>query len=152
MSPKVTLTSAEILLGAQAGAMRQVENMKLNRTPYYGAGRSNDWQLNIEGVLGEMAVAKHIDCFWYGKGVFRGRDVGNYEVRSTAHQNGRLILHPDDDDDAFFFLVVGAYGQYTVAGKILGRQGKVERYWSDPTGKGRPAFFVPQSDLVQFDD
>ena len=49
----VELTPFEMCQAGQAGVMRQVENLKLNRKPYYGAGSSNDWQLHIEGCLGE---------------------------------------------------------------------------------------------------
>ena len=57
---KVNLTYWEILLAAQAGVMRQIENLKKKRRAYYGAGTNNDWQLHIEGCLGEFALAKYL--------------------------------------------------------------------------------------------
>lgn len=144
---RVELTLAETLLAAYAGAMRQVENLKKDRTPYHGAGDKQDWQLHLEGCLGEMALAKHLNVFWSGKGGFRAPDVGELEVRTTRHENGRLILHPADSDDATFYLLTGVNGTYDVRGHILGRDGKREEFWADPTGQGRGAFFVPQSHL-----
>jgi hypothetical protein len=31
---------------------------------------------------------------------------------------------------------------------MFARDAKQPKYWNDPTGKGRPAYFVPQSDLI----
>ncbi len=52
----IKLTPSEVILGATAGVLRQVENKKIGRKPAYGAGIYNDWQLNIEGVLGEIEI------------------------------------------------------------------------------------------------
>ena len=144
---RVTLELHEILLGAQAGVMRQVENKKLGRQPAYGAGHDNDWNLNVEGCLGEMALAKALKGWWAGKGEFRAPDVVDMDVRTTRHDNGCLILHPNDPDHRRFYLVTGMNGEYQVRGWIVGQSGKVDRYWKDPTGTGRPAWFVPQSAL-----
>jgi len=46
-----------------------------------------------------------------------------------------------------FWLLCGTNGKYSIKGWILGAEGKRKEYWSDPTGKDRPAFFVPQSAL-----
>jgi hypothetical protein len=147
MGTPVTLTSYELALGAFAGSMRQVENVKRGRRASYGAGHDNDWQLNIEGVLGEMALAKFLGIYWSGKGEFRGPDLGGeIEVRTNARDNGDLILHPKDLDDRPFWLLTGRSGSYVVRGWLLARDGKRPEYWRDPVG-GRPAFFVPQSVL-----
>lgn len=143
---EVILSSWEILLAAQAGIMRQVENLKKNRQPYYGAGSENDWQLHIEGCLGELAVAKFLGLYWSGKGELRLPDVGIYDVRTGSKPHHRLILHPEDPDDRQFWLVTGANGHYTIRGWIFGRDGKQAQYWQDPTGQ-RPAYFIPHSAL-----
>lgn len=148
----VRLTPWEILLAAQAGLMRQVENIKLGRKPYHGAGSLNDWQLNIEGCLGEYALAKYLGVHWSGKGDFRGPDVGGNghpgcEVRVAMGDKRRLILHPEDGDNKVFWLVCGVNGSYRIKGWILGQNGKKEEWWTDPTGKDRWAFFVPQAAL-----
>ena len=142
----VELTPWEMLLAAQAGVMRQVENKKLGRRPAYGAGSAQDWQLNIEGALGEYALAKHLGLYWSGKGKLRAADVGDVDVRTRSKPHYELILHDDDPDDRIFWLLTGVYGRYEVRGWIQGRDGKRPEYWSDPAG-GRPAYFVPQSAL-----
>ncbi len=145
--PHVELTLGEILHGAFAGICRQVENLKKDRKPFYGADNKNDWQKHIEGCLGEMALAKHLGVYWSGKGGFRGPDVADYQVRTTPYSDGHLLLHPDDPDDKTFWLLTGVNGIYDIRGYILGSDGKQQKFWADRTGNNRWAFFVPQSEL-----
>lgn len=146
---KVNLTHTEILYASAIGCMRQVQNLKKRRKPAYGSGSNSDWQLHIEGALGECAVAKALGIYWSGAiGDLKAGDVDNIQVRTTAHKNGHLIMHPEDDDGAIFLLVLGANGQYNIAGWILGLFGKNQKFWQDK-GNGRPAFFIPQTDLVE---
>lgn len=146
MAIDIKLTSAEIMMAAQAGIMRQVENIKNSSQPYYGASETSDWQLHIEGCLGEFALAKYLNIWWGGKGNKRGNDVGEYDVRTRSSHSYDLILHKNDPDNRIFWLITGNNGSYKIHGWILGKDGKNEKYWSDPA-KNRPAFFVPQIDL-----
>jgi len=143
---QIMLSSAEMLQGAMVGVMRQVQNLKAGRKHRHGGSADAGWQMNIEGALGEMALAKHLDVYTGGTGVIRGPDVGECDVRTTSGANNRLILHPDDPDDRVFWLLTGANGQYQVRGNILGAEGKQQKWWKDPVG-GRPAYFVPQGEL-----
>jgi len=146
MTQTVTLTPWEMLLAAQAGVMRQVENCKKGRTPYHGAGTQNDWQLHIEGCLGEYALSKFLGIHWSGKGNLRAPDVGTVDVRTASQNHHTLILHDADPDDRTFWLLCGINGQYNVKGWITAAEGKQKCHWKDP-GTGRPAYFVPQSAL-----
>lgn len=146
MCISVTLTPWEMLFAAQAGIMRQVENCKIGRKPYYGVGNENDWQLHIEGCLGEFALAKFLGIHWSGKGKLRAPDVGEVDVRTRSRDYYELILHDDDPDDRIFWLLCGINGKYKVRGWIAGANGKLKKYWKDPAG-GRPAYFVPHSAL-----
>jgi hypothetical protein len=146
-APTIQLTWYEIMMAALAGTMRHVENLKKNRKPAYGAGHERDWQIDIEGCLGECALAKYLGLYWSGKGTFRGSDVGKFEVRTAAKQHYKLILHPTDDDDKIFWLACGLNGNYTIKGWILAKDGKKEEYWGDNAGNNRPAYWVPQSEL-----
>jgi len=145
---EITLTPAEIMFGASAGVMREVANIKNGAKHKYGATDKNDWQMHIEGALAEMALAKHLNIYWSGKGAITLPDVGDQDVRVSASHNNRLILHPDDHDGRRYWLVTGQYGSYRIKGWILGRDGKRDEFWSDPSGSGRPAFFVPQCALT----
>lgn len=146
MAIDIELTSAEIMMAAQAGIMRQVENIKKKSQAYYGASTTSDWQLHIEGCLGEFALSKFLNVWWGGKGDKRGCDVGVYDVRTRSSHSYDLILHENDPDDRVFWLVTGVNGSYKVHGWILGKNGKQEKYWADPA-KNRPAFFIPSSEL-----
>ena len=144
---EVQLTPTEIMMGAQAGVMRQVQNLNTNGSkPTYGLeGNNQDWQIHIEGTLAEQAVAKHLNTYWSGKGRRGDVDVGDVDVRSTHHMKGCLIVHPGDPDDRFFYLALGLNGAYRIPGGMYGREAKQDKYWRD--GIARPAYFVPAADL-----
>ena len=148
MAVSITLASNEIFLCATAGIMRQVENIKRERESAHGHDSTTDWQIHIEGVMGEYVIAKYLNMHWSGKGTFRGGDVGNLQVRTAAGQRHRLILHEEDADDDVFWLVCGQNGVYEIKGWLHARDGKKSQYWADPTGNNRHAFFVPQSVLM----
>ena len=143
---EVKLTLAEMQIAAHSGIQRQLQNLKNNAQPAHGAGNKNDWQLHIEGALGEMALAKHLGVYWDGKGKMRAPDVGAIDVRTRSKHSYDLIVHDRDDDARYIYLLTGGNGQYRVHGGIHARDAKQERYWKDPAG-GRPAYFVPQAHL-----
>jgi hypothetical protein len=146
MAIDIELTPAEIMMAAQAGIMRQVENIKNKVEQYYGASNANDWQIHVEGCLGEFALSKFLNIWWGGKGKKREADVHIHDVRTTPSHNYSLIIHPSDPDDRIFWLVTGINGSYKVQGWIYAKDGKKNEYWKDPVG-GRAAFFVPISKL-----
>lgn len=142
---ELKLSEAEIFMGALAGVTRCIKGMR-SLDDRYGVDRT--WDIDIEGCLAEMALAKFLNLYWRGINKVKGTDVGEKtECRSTSYLNGRLILHEDDDDDTRYWLVTGVLGHYHIRGWILGCNGKAERFWQDPTGKNRWAFFVPQNEL-----
>jgi hypothetical protein len=143
---QIKLSHAEMMQAAVMGVIRNLQNLRDKLNPMYGAGAEADWQLHIEGVLGEYALAKALGVF-YNAHEFGSVDVGAWQVRTTSRKAGRLIVHPRDRDDHRFVLITGVNGTYTVRGWIEGREAKSPQYWSDPTGKGRHAFFVPQEAL-----
>ena len=147
----VKLTPSQILQGANAGVLRQVQNLQKNRTPRYGADNRNDWQLHVEGCLGEIAVASYLGIFWDANlGMLHRSDVGELEVRCRSKNWYDLIIHHEDSNHAKYVLITGVNGSYDIHGWIYGYSGKNEKYWSDPA-KGRPAFFVPKSELNSMD-
>ena len=91
------------------------------------------------------------------------------EVRSTHHKDGHLMVRPQRDagKSASMFILVtydiwgGRRALYTVHGGMLGKdvaEGSIEKkggkYWQEnPFGtKGKPAWCVPQEDLIPFED
>ena len=147
----IELTPAQVLQAAQAGIMRQTYAIRQKLKPAYGASTKNDWQLHVEGCLGEMVVAKYLDRFWDGTvGITQHGDVGRIEVRTRSQDNYDLIVHDRDPDDSTFILVTGRNGAYNIRGWIRGEEAKQDRFWSDPAG-GRPAYFVPQDALIEIE-
>lgn len=152
---RVSLTSDEIFLAATAGVIRRLRGIsgKLDKNQHGLPDNAPRWENDIEGALAESALAKALGQYWRGAGPLDERhhpDVADFDVRATKYENGHLIIHPDDANKRRFYLVTGSDGEYRIAGWCYGEEGKRERWWRDPTGKGRPAFFVPQSELREF--
>ena len=122
-------------------------------TAGFGTGHTNNlpqsgyfWDMDIEGACAELAVAKHTNLVWgaVNKGNVSA-DVGShYGVRYTRYKQGRLIIHDSDPDEFLFWLVTGGSGTYDICGYILGKDAKKDKWLDDPTGRNRPAYFVPQ--------
>lgn len=146
--PVVTLTSAEWALANQVAALRQVSNEAVARRDAHGASVELGLDLHLQGAAAEAAVAKWRNVWWSGAlNQLKAADVGSLQVRSTQHENGCLIVHPSDPDDDVFILAVGKAPTFRLAGWIRGSAAKDQGFWRDPTGKGRAAYFVPQSAL-----
>ena len=144
----ITLSSGEVFQGAVMGIMRRVRNMKAGRNELYHAPKKGAWDRHIEGALGEMALAKHLDVYIADHTDRKCPDVADVDVRMSAHANARLIVHPDDPDDRDIWLVTGCYGDYVIRGWIKGEDAKQQKWWDDPI-TGRPAYFVPQTELIK---
>lgn len=147
----ITLSFFELWQAVQVGAMRNLQARRRGRPDTHGKDVSKmdgGWGLHIEGAAAEMAVAKATGRYWDGvwNEIDRSRDdVAGIQVRSTTRDNGCLILHQSDNDNDVFYLVVGLAPRFRLAGCIRASDGKDQRFWRTDTG--RPAFFVPQSEL-----
>ena len=149
---EVFLDQYEAIQAAEVAILRRFENLYGNKPDYHNLKREQDtWDLDINSAMCELAFAKAFGLYWSGAGLKGERDVGQFEVRSTKYKTGKLILHPKDRDDAPFALVVEDFPKFSIIGWTYGHLGKKDLYWSDPTKRNRPAYFVPQSDLFPFD-
>lgn len=150
----VELDKWERLHATTVGSWRQLANA--GRPDAHGfAGDGTG--AHVQGSLAEFAVAKSLNLHWSGvreNPVRLPGDVGRMQVRSTTKPSGRLIVHDRDDDEAVFvFVVADACGyRFDLAGWIRGAAAKRAEWWEDPTGRGRPAFFVPRSALAPVTD
>jgi hypothetical protein len=147
---RVVLTWAEVAIAARIGEARTIRNRAKGNGHRHGKASGSDWTGDIEAACAELAAAKGIGVYMpvtLGGGDGDG-DLGyGLHVRHSDRDDARLILHPDDQDVGLFILVVGRSPIYRLAGFLEAVKGKVEQWWADPTGNGRPAFFVPQSEL-----
>jgi hypothetical protein len=147
----VELTAQEVQIAALAAVIRTGTALTNALQHRYGYDGSNSWQVEVESSCAELAVCKALGVYWSGLEGPGARDVKGCEVRHTERDHGRLILHPSDPDDVPFVLVTGRRGSYDLRGWIYGIDGKKDIYWDDPTRKGRPAFFVPQHALNEWE-
>lgn len=150
----INLTQPELRYAAMVGMERMISALAKERNSGHGYDEQNGWQVHVEGACGECAVAKYFNVFWSGSAGELDKnfgDVGKFQVRTTPYPAGKLIVHPSDADEHTFLLVTGGYGQYVLRGWTKGRLGKNPQFWGDPTGKERPAYWVPQSVLYRID-
>ncbi len=152
MAVKVQLEANEMFHAAMLGVQRHVECTRQRISGKYGAPE-NDWNLDIEGSAGELAVAKALNRHWsMPLNTFRrGGDVGDLQVRTSRQHFSRLIVRHADRDEDLFILVTGTAPIFYVHGYIQAAQAK-QRRWLQAPG-GRPAaFFVPRSALKPLSD
>lgn len=147
----VTLSWAEMQLAYMVAGQRRIMNMKKKLPGKYGAPeREGSEELDLVAARGEMAVAKALNLYWTGTvGDYGAVDVGGLvEVRSRTKDWHSLILHPSDRDDLPFVLAdVSDPPRVRLSGWIYAKDGKQDKFWSDPSGKNRPAFFIEQKHL-----
>lgn len=151
---KVKLSGSNMLVAAMIGVQRHVQNTFNGARPAHGLKPGESvWDLAIDGAVAELAVAKAMDKHWDGAlGNYDAADVGQFQVRSTRHADGHLIVHDSDDSDAIFILVLsGAAPIYEIAGWKFGGDAKNGKYRVERR-PGHPCFWVPQSDLEPFEE
>ena len=149
---RIEFSADEIRRWAYAGVDRRVSAMQKNRRGAHGFNRNDFWQLDLEGLLAEAAVAKALNVYYAPVTGALDTEMGDVlpgvQVRSTKYLSGSLLVHNSDADDHRFLLVTGASGAYDIRGWILGKDGKKPSYTK--TYKGRTAYWVPQSALTPF--
>lgn len=144
---KVELTTTEWLQAMNVGCMRAAKARAGGLTQRWGGRPEWSDANHIMGATGEAVVAKHFGVFWLGTGEVGGPDVGGIQVRANRRPSDSLMLHESDANGAVFVAVTVVEGRGWLRGWIHGRDGKRREWWRDPTGQGRPAFFVPDDAL-----
>jgi len=81
-----------------------------DKFPFTSRGAAPTWveqvAREISGCLGEIAIARWQDKFPFT--LFADRksgDVGEFEVRTTAYQTGKLLIDPSDNPERKYLLV-----------------------------------------------
>lgn len=106
------------------------------------------------GVMGEMAVAKHLNIPWTGLSATRKTDVGPYQVRTHSKEYSYLHLHPEAHEDDLYILVTAmphigrVINQMNIVGWITVRDAKQDRWYYIPSYSERePCYRIPQNHL-----
>ena len=137
---RVVLTQAEKTRARDEAIKRQDDAIAKRRHARYG-NPTDDYEAHIIGAMGELAVAKALKIEWDGNfGDLGAADVGSYQVRSTKHAGGGLIVHPGEK--GVFILVTGKDGVYDIRGWAMAGDVQNPLYWKG--GWSRPAFLMPQ--------
>ena len=131
------------------GATRRLSALYRGRNDVEGLCPEADrWDLDIESAMAEMAVAKAFNLYWRGVSGVAAIDVGEYQVRSTYHQDGCLRLTDHDRDEEKFVLVVTDCPNFRIVGWIKAGDGKKPKYFLKKRPDRPPVYWVPQKDLL----
>ena len=158
-TPSVSLSLAEIQIGAMVGIQRQIreigqsEDRKKILEVYMR--RHNDpsseglWSNAVEGALGELAVSKYLNQYHTGMTSHWGTDVGrNIEVRTRRKSNYQLFIKSTDKDMHFYVLVTGSFGEYILQGFMPSSYAFTRKDWfHDNNGTTNRAFWIPNHQL-----
>jgi hypothetical protein len=155
---KIKLSAEEIFQGAAVGCMRMTKAIKRGNNTINDPDHNMLWQYHVEGALAEMAFAKAMNRYW-SSGDVHDVDVGHWEIRQTPKpkSKAKLVVRERDKQlgkmDKPFALVCGRYGEYEIAGWMMGHDCQVLGELKDPTGTGRPkAYFIPAENLKSMED
>lgn len=142
----VRLDWHEVFHAASCGVMRRIQALKNDKPTRFEP--RDAWAIDIEGACAELAVARLLKRYWHAlvsdpNGL--PGDAGEYQIRSTTHGNGQLVVYEHDDDAATFVLVTGKVPAFTVRGWLRATDAKRSAWWREDAKV--PAYFVPQSEL-----
>jgi hypothetical protein len=143
---EIELTASEMMVAAQIGCRRNIESVLSKRSDIIGL--SNGWENDIEGALAETAFAKHFNM-WLDPNLskFGTKDVGEWHIRSTKHENGHLCIHPNEYEGKYV-LMVGRLNHWRIAGWIDASEGRQEQFLRTMRNdRPVPCYWVPQSNL-----
>jgi hypothetical protein len=136
------------------GVRQNVESVMRNRQQRYESGKDDRWRQNVEGLCGEVAVAKALNVYWEPKvNSFKTRgDLAGFEVRTRSRHDYELLVRDQDPDDRAYVLVTGVAPNFVVRGWMLGKDAKQAQWRMDHGNAGQPAYFVPQMALRPIED
>jgi hypothetical protein len=144
----VELTAEELEVARFVGELRLATALARgarNRIAGYEVTPAEEMQ----GAAAELAVARMTNRYptsLMGRGAVA--DVGlGLQVRSTRHNEGRLVVHRQDPADQSYCLVVAiSESLFDVRGFVRGVDARVDEFWRAKANP--PGWWVPQVALV----
>lgn len=156
MDPTISLDYRDFMIASQQAAMMTAaacrRGMHSGRADHGSTSLRKVGQRlgdRVVGELGELALAKHLRLPKTSTdNPFATGDVASgFEVRTTEHPNGHLLVY-DSDPDARFFLAVVEFDQRQISvslpGWIMANDARVDRFWGDGDP---PCYWIPQNEL-----
>lgn len=147
-----TFTDEERQAATEEGHRRQRVNEEKglrgrNRGPRFG---QKALDVHLLGAAGEMAVASFLGLkheLYKETEAKRGSDdLPGIDVKTRSRHSYDLIVQAKEDPSKKFVLVTIEKQRTLIHGWCYGEEAMEEKYWADYAG-GRPAYFVPQSQL-----
>src|SRR5215467_14477408 len=102
---EITLSFSEMFSAALCGVMRRITSIKEGYANKKHAEK-NDWAIDIEGAIAELAMAKLLGSYWEPTNrSFKAPDLGEIHIRSTCHPSGHLIIRPNDPEEKYTLVI-----------------------------------------------
>jgi hypothetical protein len=148
---RIRLTATEMMVAGYVGCGRNVQS--LTRGWISKTGPHDLWTKNVEGVGGEIAVAKWLKIYWLPIiGDPDADDVGPYQVRTNSSRRfDDTCLRPKDREDRIFISVLSFMPDFEIIGWITGREGKQDCWYRDGTPGYPKCWYVPRHALRPMD-
>jgi hypothetical protein len=147
----VRLSPGEVKLACLHAAERYASAVSRGAKPKENIDQPEDRSAtDFISCMAELAAAKGLNLYWSGVAGIGSNDVGPYEVRSTHHQNGKLVIYEKDRNDQDIVLVICNPPEFNVVGYINAKEGKKDSYkYTSPRGW---CWMVPQGRLQRFEN
>jgi hypothetical protein len=116
----------------------------------YGRKVTNSYQTNLQGCLGEQALAIYLGVEYHHTGYDpTANDVAGYEVRATRCQTGRLLTHNHDKNGLYVLAIIEQDNLINLAGWSNLKRCNIPSRWDVTLPK--PCYAVRQADLWPMD-
>lgn len=126
MKVLVVLTKEELRAAAHGGVNRRIRAIERRRTPNQSERpdhEQNWWQTDINGAIGEYAVAKAFGQQWVDLEDDRnGKDVLDYQVRTIENPKGGLKVRRHDASLDKYILAQVSKNKVLIHGWMPGHQ------------------------------
>lgn len=146
---EIELSWTEKMMAVIAGAHKHLESKARGRKDNHGYDARDEWDVAIEGAMGEMAAGKALGLYWDGavNKFTEGGDLGRLiQVRTTKRHTNGLLIRPGDPDEKPFVHVSGKNGEYRVHGWAFGREAK-QACWIFKKPPRPDCFFMPTEEV-----
>ena len=143
---RIELTWLELFSACMVGVVRRISSLRNPDIVNRRFSDKGDWQIDIEGAIGEACFAKYQNLYWsMGVNTFKDPDVGTWQVRGTSYHKGHLIVRERDGHDAIALVATSGMGG-TLIGWIKIEDAKKPEFWNEDS------WWVPQKILIPFAD
>lgn len=145
-----TILSPEDLVRATIAGRRRTAR---GGTPSSGIETRGAEDVDLIGACGELAFSRISGLPWTAEFDRDVVDVAPYDVRSTTHAAGRLIIRERDDPTRSTVLMVrydlppGSGGAWRFAGMLPNAEASTVGVWAGGADGRHPCYWVAQRDL-----